>query len=248
MQAPSHLLRLTEPLRAAIDLSTLPFAMPWLSLPRAGDGHPVMVIPGFTAGGRSTKIIRDFLTRRGYNTSCWQQGTNMGVRGDLYDGAVEMLEKMHEESGRKVSLVGQSLGGIYAREMAKRHPHLVRQVISLGSPFNNIGGNPSKEPNHYKRFAQEQRQKSAQFRSMEWQPSEAPPMPTTAIFSKADGVCHWHTCRQHHGHSNTENVEVIGSHIGMGVNAQVLFVVADRLSQTESSWEPFKMTRYLGLS
>ncbi len=134
----------------------LPLAESWLSSMRGGDGHPVMVIPGFAAGGRSTKIIRDFLAKRGYNTSCWQQGTNLGVRGDLYDGAVDMLEKMHEESGQKVSLVGQSLGGIYAREMAKRHPHLVRQVISLGSPFNSIGGNPSKEPEHYQRFAQEQ--------------------------------------------------------------------------------------------
>ena len=245
MQGPNNLLRLTEPLRAAVDLSTLTLAMPWLRFFKAGDGHPVMVIPGFTASGRSTKIIRDFLTAQGYQASCWEQGTNMGVRGDLYDGAVDILEKIHAETGLKVSLVGQSLGGIYAREIAKRQPHLVRQVISLGSPFNTIGSRSSKSTEQP--FAQTLRQKSAHFRAMEWQPSEAPPMPTTAIFSKADGICHWRTCRQHNGHSSTENIEVLGSHIGMGVNPQVLFVVANRLSQAENNLQPFTSSRYLGL-
>ena len=145
MQGPSNLLRLTEPLRAAVDLSTLTLAMPWLRFFKAGDGHPVMVIPGFTASGRSTKNYSRFLNGAGISGILLGTGHKHGCPGAIfYDGAVDILEKIHAETGLKVSLVGQSLGGIYAREIAKRQPHLVRQVISLGSPFNTIGSRSSK--------------------------------------------------------------------------------------------------------
>ena len=108
------------------ELGTLHLSEPWLNLLRGGDGHPVMVIPGFSAGGRTTKTLRDFLGSLGYSASCWNQGINFGVREELIVGAVEILDELYEEYGCKVSLVGQSLGGIYAREIAKVFPDKVR--------------------------------------------------------------------------------------------------------------------------
>jgi pimeloyl-ACP methyl ester carboxylesterase len=243
---PSESLYLTEPLRAMFELGALHLSEPWLNLLRGGDGHPVMVIPGFSAGGRSTKTLRDFLASLGYSVSCWNQGINFGVREELVVGAIEVLHQLHEEYGCKVSLVGQSLGGIYAREIAKLYPDMVRQVISLGSPFNDPEGSASKVSGLYKLFNPEHTQKAEQFEDLDWNPHVAPPTPTTAIFSKGDGICHWRSCVQHGGHEHVENVEVISSHTGMGVNAQVMFVVADRLALSEDRWRPFHVSSYFG--
>lgn len=244
---PSELLHLTEPMRAALELGGLHLAEPWLNLLHGGDGHPVMVIPGFTAGGRSTKHLRDFLGSLGYSASCWNQGINFGLREESFVGAMEMLDQLYQEYECKVSLVGQSLGGIYAREIAKLAPEKVRQVITLGSPFNDAEGNASRVSDMYKLFNPEHTQKSEQYEELELLPHQAPPMPTTAIFSKGDGVCHWRACIQHGGHDHVENVEVVSSHTGMAVNAQVMFVVADRLALQENRWRPFHASSYFGL-
>jgi pimeloyl-ACP methyl ester carboxylesterase len=244
---PIDALHYSEPFRAMLELGALHLAEPWLNLLHGGDGHPVMVIPGFSAGSRSTQSLRDFLATLGYSVSCWEQGVNFGVREDLFVGAMELLDALHEEYGCKVSLVGQSLGGIYAREMAKLNPDKVRQVITLGSPFNDPEGNSSRVSKLYKFFNPDHRPKSEQFDDMEWNPHLSPPTPTTAIFSKGDGICHWRACIQHGGHERVENVEVSSSHTGMGVNAQVMFVVADRLALQENHWRPFHPASYLGL-
>ncbi len=240
---PSEILHLSEPLRAITELAALPFAEPWLNTQKGGDGHPVMVIPGFTAGDRSTKILRDFLNAQGYSASCWEQGINFGAREELFDGALAVLDRLFEEYGCKVSLVGQSLGGIYAREMAKLRPEKVRQVITLGSPFNDPNGDSSQVSDLYQFFNPEAAEKPEQFRTMKWQTHIAPPMACTAIFSKGDGICHWRSCIQHGGHGKVENVEVISSHTGMGVNHQVLFVIGDRLAQRENKWKAFNLSR-----
>ena len=246
---PSKLLHLTEPLRAAYELGSMPFAEPWLNMQKGGDGHPIMVIPGFTAGDRSTKILRDFLDNQGYSTSCWEQGINFGAREELFDGVVAVLHRLYDEYGCKVSIIGQSLGGIYAREIAKRYPKLVRQVITLGSPFNDPDGHSSQVSDLYKFFNPEKAEKPPeQFRKMEWSTHMAPSMACTAIFSKGDGICHWRSCIQHGGHDKVENIEVMSSHTGMAVNPLVLFVIADRLAQREDKWKAFHVGRYFGAS
>lgn len=154
---------------------------------------------------------------------------NFGARDDMFQRVGELLAKLHEESGRPVTIVGQSLGGIYARELAKHQPHAVRQVITLGSPFNDPDGAGSKVSSLYNSLNPNQR--SQQSADPERELHAAPPVPTTAIYSKFDGICHWRSCVQRDGHERTENVEVLGSHIGMGVNAHALFVMADRLAQ-----------------
>ncbi|NNK99152.1 MAG: alpha/beta hydrolase [Xanthomonadales bacterium] len=246
-RAPSQALYLTEPYRAMIDLSTLYLSEPWLNSPKGGDGHPVMVIPGFTSGDRSTVVLRKFLSSLGYLPCGWKQGVNFGIRHEAFEGMAHLLQQLSEQYECRVSLVGQSLGGIYARELAKLMPENVRQVISLGSPFNDPEGNCSNVSDLYELLNNEHKSKTAQFEDEQWQIAVAPPVPTTSIYSKYDGICHWRACLQHGGHEKIENIEVLASHTGMGVSAQVLFVMADRLSQRRDQWKPFNLGRYFGI-
>jgi pimeloyl-ACP methyl ester carboxylesterase len=222
---PSEMLNLTEPFRALIDLGVMHLSEPWLNSQVGGDGHPVLIIPGFTASDRSTVVLRRFLSNLGYLPCGWKQGINFGIRHDFFEGVAGLLIQLHEEYDCRVSLVGQSLGGIYARELAKHLPDLVRQVITLDHVT-----------------------KANQVRDEHWDLAAAPPVPTTAVFSKWDGICHWRACLQHGGHDQVENIEVTASHTGMAVNAQTLFVIADRLAQRRSSWKPFSIGRYFGVS
>jgi hypothetical protein len=244
---PSKALYQTEPFRAALELSALHLYEPWLTSMRGGDGHPVLVIPGFTTSDRSTVVLRNFLSSLGFLPCGWKQGVNFGARHELFQATGELLMQLHEEYGCRVSIVGQSLGGIYARELAKHLPDAVRQVITLGSPFNDPEGNASNLSDLYKMFNQDHQTKSEQFKGEDWELQAAPPVPTTSIYSKFDGICHWRACMQRGGHDQVENIEVLGSHTGMGVNAQTMFIVADRLSQRRHEWKPFHVGRYFGL-
>jgi len=245
---PSQVLNLTEPFRAMIDLGVMQLSEPWLSSQVGGDGHPVLIIPGFTASDRSTVVLRKYLSSLGYLPCGWKQGINFGIRHEAFEGVAGLLMQLHEEYGCRVSLVGQSLGGIYARELAKLLPDLVRQVITLSSPFNDPDGDASHVSSLYRMFNPDHLSKSAQISNEHWDLAAAPPVPTTAMFSKWDGVCHWRACLQHGGHDCVENIEIIASHTGMAVNAQTLFVIADRLAQRRRSWKPFSLGRYFGAS
>jgi pimeloyl-ACP methyl ester carboxylesterase len=110
-------------------------ALPLLSLAPRGDGHPVLVLPGLIASDVSTRPLRAFLRNRGYAASGWRQGRNLGLRPGVQHAMIDLLEEMNDIHGRKVSLVGWSLGGLYARQLAKMMPERVRSVITLGSPF-----------------------------------------------------------------------------------------------------------------
>ena len=138
---PSAFLALTELPRALAELGSLPLAAPMLASVPRGDGHPVLVLPGFVASDASTAILRRYLKRIGYDAHEWQLGRNLGPRAIGAEGEklVERLRAVHELTGKKVSLVGWSLGGIMARLVARRAPEAVRQIITLGSP---IAGSP----------------------------------------------------------------------------------------------------------
>jgi len=83
---PTESLNLSEPLRAITELALLPLAEPWLNSLRGGDGHPVIVVPGFTVGDRSTVVMRNFLSSLGFLPCGWKQGVNFGVRPELFEG------------------------------------------------------------------------------------------------------------------------------------------------------------------
>ena len=237
---PSALLALTELPRAAIEFAALQLAAgPLLLGAPKGDGHPVLVLPGFVTSDTSTTVLRRFLKQLGYKTYGWELGRNLGPRAIGREGErlIARLQAIHDETGEKVSLVGWSLGGIMARQVARRLPHAVRQVITLGSP---ITGDP-RASNVWKLYEKLAGQKidSAEVRSQMSESQLPPPVPSTAIYSRGDGVVAWQNCLEPEA-PETENVEVHGSHCGLGVNPAVLGIIADRLALAEGGWAKFE--------
>ena len=121
--------------RALPEFSAFCAMRPWLSLAPSGDGHPVLVLPGLLADDGSTRPLRDFLRDHGYRVHGWKQGRNCGLRANVEADMVARVDELYERHGRrKLSLVGWSLGGLYARHIAKIRPDKIRCMISLGSP------------------------------------------------------------------------------------------------------------------
>lgn len=236
--APSLGLAFLELPRAMLELSALSATAPLLSLAPHGDGHTVLVLPGFTASDRSTALLRRYLKRLGYDAQGWELGRNLGPKSIGHEGEVlaELVARMHRGSGAKISLIGQSLGGVMAREVAREFPDVVRQVITLGSPF---GGNP--RSNNVWRIYERLTGDSLRRGDIEARVARArvaPPVPTTAIFSKTDGIVAWESCVEIAG-DRIDNIEIQGSHCGMSVHPAALYAIADRLAQADDRWTPF---------
>ncbi|MEP4889013.1 MAG: hypothetical protein ABJV04_03220 [Aliiglaciecola sp.] len=230
--------------RALFELGTTSLLMPLLMQAPRGDKHPVMVLPGFLASDISTKPIRTFLKMKGYKSYGWGLGRNLGTHivGGQHIVSDQLLNKvieLHVKYDKKVSLVGWSLGGILAREIARAIPDCVRQVISLGSPFNGPQGSAPVAAKMFQLINGDLNQREPHAAKRIIPPPE---VPSTAIFSRSDGVAHWQSCinSNEHLHSLSENIEVKGSHMGLGHNSQVLWIVANRLAQTEGKWQPFR--------
>lgn len=238
---PSALLALSELPRAMAELGSLPFAAPLLAMAPRGDGHPVLVLPGFIASDASTAVLRRYLDGLGYEAHAWELGRNLGPRAIGKEGEklVERLRTIHELTGQKVSLVGWSLGGVMARLLARRAPDAIRQVITLGSPF---AGSPKSTTvwRLYELLSGEHIDGETT-RAQLAEVSAPPPVPSTAIYTREDGVVAWQICREAEG-AETDNIEVHGSHCGLGVNPAVLYAVADRLAEPEDGWRPFRRT------
>lgn len=199
-----------------------------------GDGHSVIVFPGFASSDSATKPMRSLLKDLGYQTHGWGLGMNLLFGDELEEEMIALVREVAKNSGRKVSLVGWSLGGLYAREVAKVCSADVRCVISLGSP---ISGRPEHSNAHglFKAFNGEP---SDIDYTRYFQLQEAPPVPTTSIFSHSDGVVAWEGSLQKESEI-TESIVVPASHLGMGVNPLVMYLLGDRLSQAENSWSKF---------
>jgi pimeloyl-ACP methyl ester carboxylesterase len=216
----------------------LPYAAPGLAQAPRGDGHPVMVIPGFMGTDTSTAVLRSYLTALGYEVYPWALGRNFGPRGDIEERMVERANHLAAQHGRKISLVGWSLGGIFARQIARDIPDAIRQVITMGSPFGSAGqGGTNKEIGElYEMLSGDMMGHAPEhIRAVH---RSRPPVPCTAIYSRTDGVAVWQVCSEEPG-PDTDNIEVIGSHTGLGFNPFVLYAVADRLALPEDGWAPF---------
>lgn len=246
--APPHLGLLALEIRAFWEFSAVVPA--WLALKNApqadakADGNHVIVFPGLSAGDLSTVPLRKYLDSLGYATQGWNQGLNLGPRSGVLETARQQITHTFKQSGRKVSLIGWSLGGIYARELAKMMPEMVHCVITLGTPF---AGSP-KSTNAWRLYEFASGRKTDIERANFDLPA-APTVPTTSIFSRTDGVVAWQGSIQAVSSSNpkTENIEVCASHVGMGLNPSAWWAVADRLAQKRATWKPFVAPKLLGL-
>jgi pimeloyl-ACP methyl ester carboxylesterase len=222
--------------RALLELLTLPFWLPVLRRLPKGDGHPVLVVPGLLAGAPSTAPLRWFLSNRGYSPARWRLGRNLGYSPALDEAMNAHVRELAERSGSRVSLLGWSLGGVYAREIARRQPERVRQVITFGSPFRGRGTG-SRAAGVYAAVAGERPE--AADPDLLARIEHPPPVPCTAVHSRSDGVVAPSAATEELEHPRVENVTVRGAHFGLGANPGVWIVVADRLAQPAGTWRPF---------
>ncbi|MEY4561573.1 MAG: hypothetical protein RLZZ618_850, partial [Pseudomonadota bacterium] len=185
--SPSLTLLGIEPLRAAFEYASMRF-MDHDALP-SGDGHPVVIFPGLASDQRALVPLRDCCERLGYTVYDWEHGFNTGPQGDVDDWLADLSSHVQSVAAAheaRVSLVGWSLGGIYARELAKELPDLVRCVVTLGTPF----AGPHTSTNAW-RIYQFASGRSIERETENYNLPEAPPVPTTSIYSRSDGVVAW---------------------------------------------------------
>lgn len=239
LKPPPLALAFLEAGRAFGELSSLPLAEAALRFAPEGDGHAVLVCPGFLTSDRSTGLLRRFIRSKGYAVHGWELGRNMGpgTAGENGERLAERVVSLYRASRRKVSLVGWSLGGVLAREIAKRLPDQVRQVITLGSPLS-VGPGATTVSWIYSRIGDTpySDDELRSLRDMIRTPPEH--VASTAVFSKTDGIVPWRGAIEPKA-PNTDNIEVYASHCGLGVNPFVYFAVADRLALPENGWKPF---------
>lgn len=233
--APPSRLHLALEGRGLFDIAGLMAAAPFLATAPRGERHPVMVLPGLGANDNSTFAIRGFLNMLGYDVKGWGRGRNIRLPQLEAPAVAQSIRDLSRKTGQRVSLIGWSLGGILAREVARRCPEHVRLVVTLGSPFaaphaNNLRtvwrlltGQPS----------------SMVTASRIAELSRPLPMPATAIYTRSDGIVAWQACLEQESPTN-ENIEVRTTHLGLGFHAPALWVIADRLAQPEGQWKPFK--------
>ncbi|MDE0930562.1 MAG: alpha/beta fold hydrolase [Halioglobus sp.] len=225
MKPPNLLLALSDAPRALTDVVFLKIATPLLrKLPPTQRPQSVMVIPGFLGDDRGNQPLIEFLRHLGHTAVGWGQGRNLGTQSFDEDRLRESMEPLVAAGNGKVALVGHSLGGIYAREIARSEPDSIAQVITLGSPFGRGRQNASRANRLYQRLNPQPDERG--YADMIATP---PPVPTTAIYTKADGVVNWRTSVQAGSNHHVHNIEVLGSHIGLNVNAAVWYWIAKKL-------------------
>ncbi len=224
--------------RAVAEYAGWRMSMPLLQRLPKGDGHPVLVLPGFTAADRSTVRLRILLRRLGYRTYGWRLGANIGPTPQIIDGLNERIDKIRADNDdQRISIVGWSLGGVFARLLARENPEYFRQVITLGSPFRMTPGDRSAVSALWESVSHLH---DPSFLEPMLDPDRPPLMvPATSVYTRTDGIVSWRYCLEKKG-PLAENVEVFGSHSGLGFNTAVGYVIADRLAQAEGEWKKFR--------
>ncbi len=185
------------------------------------NGPPVLVIPGFLASDRTTMDLRRALARAGWRAHPWLLGTNRGAKKDMMEALVGRLEGIYD--GRPILVVGWSLGGIFARELACRYPQMIRGVVTLGSPFSGdlktntnvrelyewVAGHDVNQPPFERLNAK-------------------PPVPTLALWSRKDGIVAPSAARGQAGEVD-KSVEIDTRHMGFAVHRPALSRVVQEI-------------------
>jgi pimeloyl-ACP methyl ester carboxylesterase len=229
---PPHWLRLAaEPWRAAGEYLSLQWHQSALrAAPQPGDGHPVIIFPGLATNGQAVAPLRRWCQAWGFAAYDWGRGFNTGPGSNADFWLRTLADDMRlllDGHDQAPTLIGWSLGGLYARELAKQSGLAVRQVITIGTPFNGREGQTHAEGVY--RLLNGHAALSPRWRRRLRTP---PDVPTTSIYSKSDGIVAWQACRHDRGYDHVEDIEVQGSHLGMGWNEAVLRVVRDKLLST----------------
>jgi alpha/beta hydrolase fold len=211
-------------LGTALDAVRLFGAVPRLSSAPRGDGHLVVDIPGWRAHEVSGLPLRRYLRRLGYDARGWGFGTNTGDPARDVERLAERMLELVEEKGSPASLVGWSLGGVIAREVARRHPEAVRRVITYGTPVTG-GAAHTTVARAYGRGADVDADRVA----ARLDATSPIRVPLTVLFSRRDGIVSWQACIDRSS-PTVEHVEVSSTHLGMGFDPDVWAVVADRLA------------------
>jgi len=217
-------LRLLGEARAVFELPRLLMSAPSLASAPRGHGEHVLVLPGYGASDVSTRVLRAFLRRLGYRPHAWELGRNTGHVGALLPRVIARVEGIANRDA-PIFLVGWSLGGYLAREVARERPDLVRSVVTLGSP---VVGGPK-----YTAVASSYRQRGVDLDAIEAvveaRYAKTLRTPVTAIYSKADGIVDWRACIDRRS-PNVRHVEVSATHLGLGFSPDVYRIVAESLA------------------
>ncbi len=251
-QGPPHTVHSLLEWRALAEAALLPGSWPLLMRSARGDGHPVLLLPGFLADEGTLAPLRWTLARLGYAVQTWGLGRNLGFQRRHAQALEHKIRWLHQNSGRRVSLVGWSLGGVFALYAAHQLPDAVRQVVTLGSPVSVDDSTGSQSPALVKalyRWVAHPLGPSvhvAQPRVKALRERQPPPVPTSCLYSLSDGVVPPQEATLDGDPDRHENIRVLGSHTGLGFNPLVLAIVADRLAQAEGQWRPFQATRLPG--
>ncbi len=205
-----------------------------------GEGRPVLVLPGFAANDFLTGRLRAHLRHSGFAVHGWGLGRNVGLTDHLVDGLIDRFAAVADRYDEPVSVVGWSFGGLLARRIAHEHPDRVRQIICLGSPWR-AEGERTRATAMFER-SRIRHGLSDRARAIVDQARQPVPVPTTAVWSRSDGITGWQGCAvvETTTPAVAENIEVLSSHVGMVANPWVLAVVVDRLRQDPGDWQPFQ--------
>lgn len=203
----------------------------------AGDGHPVLVLPGFLTPDAVTALLRRRLTAWGYDARPWGLGINWGPRPGVLRDVVRRIRAIHRETGRPVSLIGWSLGGAMAYGAAARLESEVRGLITLGSPFR-ADSRVSRASGVFAAASGIDPEDASVRRWLK----KAPAQPFTAVVSRYDGVVSPEAGKAPKG-PKSETVWVPSTHMGMIAHPCVMQVIADRLAQRPDRWRAFSAAR-----
>ncbi|MEJ7633599.1 alpha/beta hydrolase [Aeromicrobium sp.] len=210
-----------------------------------GEGRSVLVLPGFSANDFATGRLRAHLRQRGFRAHGWRLGRNVGLTDRLVDGLMDRFVEVADSSDEAVSIIGWSFGGLLARRIAHAYPDRVRQIICLGSPWR-ADGERTRATAMFER-SRIRHGLSDQARDIVDELRQPVPVPTTAIWSRSDGVTSWAGCTVDETTTPViaENIEVVSSHVGMVASPLVLAVVVNRLRQDPEAWQRFEWRHLL---
>lgn len=236
--------------------------------PNGGGDRPVVTLPGFLASEATLLRLNRFLSKHGFEAESWGLGRNLGPQGESWKQVIDRLasvlgdriRRLADSHAAPVSLIGQSLGGVYARELATVMPDEIDRVIMLGSPTLH----PYVNSHHNRVIAMfghwMSRQSHAEMagrRGLLHLDADHPALPCVSIHSPFDGVVDENSSRIPRyivdaagPAAPRENLRVTSSHVGMSVNPWVLLAVADRLARDRDDWAEFDPSDYFtgGLS